>query len=150
MAILQSMPIIDPEKRQYVVVGVFRNRAGELLVQQRLPGKPCEGRWEFPGGKCEDNEKPKQALIRELKEELGVCVTAMTRLIELGFDYSHANVWLDVYLIEDFTGEVSNREGQSYQWLPIEAVRKLDLLAAVFPILNALDKCSARSAIKAV
>jgi 8-oxo-dGTP diphosphatase len=48
------------------------DRDGRLLVQQRPVGKPMAGRWEFPGGKIEQGETPEDALIRELREELGI------------------------------------------------------------------------------
>ncbi len=130
------MPIIAPDSRLYVVVGVLRNPQGQLLVQQRLPGKPCAGQWEFPGGKVEKNESSQQALIRELNEELGVSVENIILLTQIAHDYDHANVWLDVYLIDNFEAQVTNREGQNFAWKSIEEIRKIDVLAAVHPILD--------------
>ena len=133
------MPITAPENRLYVVVGIIENADGDILVQQRLPGKPCAGQWEFPGGKLESHETPEQALSRELQEELGIRVNAMHPFIQIGYDYAHANVWLDIYQITNYQGDVLSREGQALQWLSIEQIRELDLLDAVPPILDALQ-----------
>ncbi|WP_424948084.1 (deoxy)nucleoside triphosphate pyrophosphohydrolase [Candidatus Spongiihabitans sp.] len=130
------MPITAPDSRLYVVVGVLRNPQGQLLVQQRLPGKPCAGQWEFPGGKVEKNESPQQALIRELNEELGVSIKNIIPLTQIAHDYDHANVWLDVYLIDNFEAQVINLEAQNFAWKTIEEIREMDVLAAVHPILD--------------
>lgn len=134
------MPITGPDSRLYVVVGVLRDPQGLLLVQQRRHGKPCAGQWEFPGGKVEKNETPQQALIRELDEELGVSVKNIIPnimpLIQIAHDYDHANVWLDVYLIDNFKAQVINREGQNFGWKTIEEILQMDVLEAVPPILD--------------
>jgi len=61
-----------PFETIYVVAAIIRNDADEFLITQRLPGARYGGLWEFPGGTMEDGESPKEALIRELKEELNI------------------------------------------------------------------------------
>ena len=134
------MQTTAPDHRLYVVVGVIRNHDGKLLIQQRPSGKPCAGQWEFPGGKLEADETPADALIRELQEELGIAITQFSPLMQLGFDYDHANVWLDVFLVTEFEGSEESREGQSLLWLGTEDIRKLALLEAVYPILDELAR----------
>jgi len=133
------MQTTDPDGRLYVVVGVLQNGNGELLMQQRLSGKPCEGQWEFPGGKLERHETPQEGLARELKEELGIDIRAAVPLTRVGFDYDHANVWLDVYRVTRFEGVASGGEGQNIRWLEVGEIRKLDLLKAVPPILDVIE-----------
>lgn len=71
-----------------VVVGVILNeQTGEILLGQRPKGKPWEDWWEFPGGKIEDGESQKQALVRELKEELGIDVHACTPWVTFTYEY---------------------------------------------------------------
>ena len=55
-----------------VVAVVLIDRDGRVLLSQRPSGKSMAGLWEFPGGKVENGEVPEEALIRELKEELGI------------------------------------------------------------------------------
>ena len=134
------MPTTAPDDRLYVVVGVIRNENGELLMQQRPSGKDCAGRWEFPGGKLELGESPDQALARELAEELGIVIGDISPLMKLGYDYPHARVWLDVFLVTGFSGEATAVEGQVLDWLSISRIRELDLLDAVYPILDRLEQ----------
>ena len=133
------MQTTAPDNRLYVVVGVIRSHDGKLLIQPRPIGKPCAGQWEFPGGKLEVGETPGDALSRELKEELGIAITQFSPFMQLGFDYDHANVWLDVFLVTAFEGSEESLEGQSLRWLGIGEIRKLELLEAVYPILDELD-----------
>lgn len=134
------MRTIAPDSRLYVVVGILRTEDSRFLIQQRLPGKPCAGQWEFPGGKVEVGESPRQALDREFREELDIEVVAVRPLLQLPYDYEHARVWLDISLIDSFRGEVVGREGQQVRWLTIAEIRQLDILPAVQPILDLLHK----------
>ncbi len=57
-----------------VVAAALIDADGRVLLSQRPKGKALEGLWEFPGGKIDANERPEDALIRELREELGIVV----------------------------------------------------------------------------
>ena len=65
-------------KTLLVVAAALINDKGEILLAQRPKGKTLEDHWEFPGGKLEDGEQPEQALARELHEELGIEVAAVS------------------------------------------------------------------------
>ena len=134
------MPTIVPDTRLHVVVGILRNAENQLFVQQRLQGKPREGQWEFPGGKVEKGESAFQALGRELHEELGIMVLDAQLLTQIGHDYEHANVWLDVFKVVRFGGEVRGCEGQNFRWCSEEKIAEMDVLEAVFPILQILTE----------
>ena len=154
------MPTTAPEQargsRQHVVVGVLRRPDCRLLVQQRTPGRLCAGQWEFPGGKVEAGESPRRALRREIREELGIETLSARPLLVLPFDYPHARVWLEVFLVDSFAGDGvdwqgvdqhgldrQGREGQPTRWLTPVEIRQLDILGAVHPILDALDALNA-------
>jgi 8-oxo-dGTP diphosphatase len=139
MAISASMPIIDPDSRLRVVVGILRNALGQLYVQQRLEGKPCAGQWEFPGGKIELGETPLQALARELNEELGIIIDNATHITQLDHDYPHANVTLEVFLVDDFRGEIVAAEAQNFNWKKVEEILEMDILDAVVPIIEIIQ-----------
>ncbi len=125
------------DNRLHVVVGVIEDRWGRLLIQQRRPGTPRAGQWEFPGGKLEPGETPEVALSRELEEELGIQVTHSSPLVSLGQDYDHAHVWLDTWWVTEFQGQPAGNEGQAIAWVAVESVPQYDVLEAVHPILDA-------------
>ena len=75
-------------KRVRVAAAVVR-RGRELLLTQRPPGGPLGGLWEFPGGKIEEGERPAEALVRELREELGVGAEAAETLSVDTYRYPH-------------------------------------------------------------
>jgi len=132
------MPTTVPDSRLHVAVGVLW-RGRDYLVQRRQPGTPCAGQWEFPGGKVEAGESARRALARELAEELGVEALRARRLMTLPFDYEHARVWLEVFVVDEFAGEAKGREGQRTRWGTLDEIRGLDILAAVPAILDALE-----------
>jgi 8-oxo-dGTP diphosphatase len=104
-----------------VAVGVLIRPDGDFLLTSRPVGKVYEGYWEFPGGKLEAGETVAQALVRELHEELGITVGAVTPWkVEL-VDYPHALVRLSFCKVFSWTGELQMREAQSFAWqrLPV-------------------------------
>ena len=125
--------------RIYVVVGVIYDKNGKVLIQERRPGTPKAGKWEFPGGKRELGETPTQALSRELAEELAIDTVDLHPLTAIAYDYAHAKVWLDTYIVTKFNGTPRGREGQKIAWTDIPGVLNYDVLEAVPPIVEALQ-----------
>ncbi|MDD9811767.1 MAG: NUDIX domain-containing protein [Gammaproteobacteria bacterium] len=138
------MPTTAPDSRLHVAVGVLR-RGRRYLVQRRAPGTPCAGQWEFPGGKVEAGESTRDALARELAEELGVAASPLCArpLLKLPFDYAHARVWLEVFVVDEFAGEASGMEGQQTRWRTLDEIRGMHVLAAVPAIVDALSSDAA-------
>ena len=104
-----------------VAVGVLIKPNGDFLLTSRPLGKVYEGYWEFPGGKLEAGETVKQALRRELIEEIGITISdAQPWKVEL-VDYPHALVRLNFCKVFNWTGDLHMREGQSFAWqrLPV-------------------------------
>lgn len=85
---------------------MLRADGREFLLAQRPPGKVYAGYWEFPGGKVEPGESVRQALIRELQEELGITVTACSPWLTREFTYPHATVRLNFWRATAWTGEI--------------------------------------------
>ena len=122
----------------HVAAGVLVNADGGVLIAQRLPGTHMAGRWEFPGGKLETGEGPRQGLDRELREELGIDVQDAEPLLKLSHRYADRHVHLDVWLVTAFRGEPQSLEGQALQWVSPEQLHRIDLLEADAPIIEAL------------
>ncbi|MFP5304955.1 MAG: Nudix family hydrolase [Gammaproteobacteria bacterium] len=104
----------------HVACGVLQRASGEVLLAQRPDGKIAAGWWEFPGGKIEDGEAPRAALLRELEEELGVHIEDARPLIRYRHDYSNRTVMLDSWLVTGYSGELHGREGQALAWVAPE------------------------------
>ena len=97
------------------------------------------GAWEFPGGKCAPGELARDALCRELDEELGIAVEHAEPLLDYVHDYPDRRVRLDVWLVHRYRGEPHAREGQRLRWVPVGELAGSGLLSADRPILDALN-----------
>lgn len=118
-------------KQVHVAVGVIENNAKQILLAKRHAHLHQGGKWEFPGGKVESGETTSQALIRELKEEVDLCVSSTTPMMEIHHDYGDKKVILDIHWVTDFSGLANGVEGQEVQW-----VAKKDLASFEFPAAN--------------
>jgi mutator protein MutT len=123
-----------------VVVGVLTDRAGRVLVNQRPAGKPRAGEWEFPGGKCEQGEVPRDALVRELREELGIEVRTAERFIVLVHTYAGADrpVRLDCWRVTHWSNAPRGLDGQELRWCEPAELDGLAMLEADRPLITAL------------
>jgi len=99
-----------------VAVGILQRADGALLLTTRPPGKPYAGYWEFPGGKIETGETVEHALRRELMEELGITIGAVTPWKVTEYDYPHALVRLHWCKVFEWQGRLEMREGQTMCW----------------------------------
>lgn len=128
-----------PSPEIHVACGVLCRADGRVLMAQRPEGKIAAGWWEFPGGKIEAGESPREALARELHEELGVELREARPLIRFAHDYSNRRVVLDTWLVTAFDGEPQSREAQAFRWLPVaELAAQQPVLPTVAPIAQAL------------
>jgi 8-oxo-dGTP diphosphatase len=121
-----------------VVAGALYDATGRVLIAQRPPGKALAGRWEFPGGKVHDGEGAYDALVRELREELGVEVLAAERLMRYPHAYPDRVVWLDMWIVTDWRGDATSLDGQALKWVEPARLGGEDILEADQPIVAAL------------
>jgi 8-oxo-dGTP diphosphatase len=127
----------SPLKITEVAAGVIE-RPGEFLLAKRPQGKPYPGYWEFPGGKIEPGEDARAALVRELREELGIEVREATPWITRVYMYTHATVRLHFFRVTAWDGDPQPLEDQAIEWQPLTAPGVAPMLPANAPVLAAL------------
>jgi 8-oxo-dGTP diphosphatase len=121
-----------------VAVAVIKREDGKVLFAERPPGKACAGEWEFPGGKVETGESVRQALDREIREELAISITQARPWITLSHQYPHASVLLHFFIVSGWTGREHGEEGQRLSWQNLSDLTISPLLAANGPVIRAL------------
>jgi 8-oxo-dGTP diphosphatase len=118
---------------------VLQKPDGAFLLAQRPKDKIWAGYWEFPGGKVEAGESARDALVRELREELGIAVVTAHPWITRVFTYPHATVRLSFFQVTEWSGEMHPHEGQQFSWQHVTRVAVHPVLPANAPVLRALE-----------
>ena len=121
-----------------VAVGVIRRADGRVLLAQRPSGKAMAGYWEFPGGKIEPGESPRDALARELHEELSIDIHNAQPWLTRTFQYPHAIARLQLFRVTEWLGEPHGREDQQLSWQDPHCINIVPLLPANHDIMDAL------------
>ena len=131
-------------KRPIVIVAAcaLLDSEGAVLIAKRPAGRPLAGLWEFPGGKVEAGEKPEDALIRELREELGIEIAAsdLTPLTFASHAYPDFHLLMPVYLCRRWRGSVAAHEGQELSWARPDALHHYAMPPADEPLKTALPE----------
>ena len=121
------------------VVAALIQKDGKLLVCQRTRHQTMPLKWEFPGGKIEDGEQPRDALRRELEEELGVLATIGDEVARIRHEYpNHAMVELRFFVVREYQGELENRIFKDIQWAAPKDLPKFDFLEADLTLVRDL------------
>jgi 8-oxo-dGTP diphosphatase len=104
-------------------------RDGEILICQRQAGDSHALKWEFPGGKVEAGETPREALQRELTEELGICAVVADEIARYEFRYARRPPILLIFFhVGAFEGEPASLEFQQIRWVRPDRLRDFDFL----------------------
>lgn len=122
----------------HVAVAVIQDAEGRVLLTRRAEHTHQGGLWEFPGGKVEENEGFAEALCREIREELGIEVSAHQPLIDVTYSYPDKTVRLEVHRVQQFVGKPVGLEGQPLAWVLPEELHHYPMPAADRPICSAL------------
>ncbi len=111
----------------------------EILLAQRPPGEALAGFWEFPGGKLEAGETALHAVVREVREELGVDIEAIELMAEETHLYPHGlQVVLSFVRCTAPTGQLQSLDGQAFRWVRLTEVNPDELLEADRPFIRRL------------
>ena len=113
-------------RKQIRVVGAAIVRDGKVMCAQRGGGKQLSGKWEFPGGKIEPHETPREALHREIEEELLCEVEIGDEVCTDSYDYDFGTVTLTVFICHLLSGEPRRTEHQEFRWLDPADMPTLD------------------------
>lgn len=126
LLLVVACALVDPDNR--------------VLIAQRPEGKSLAGLWEFPGGKVDPGESPEAALIRELREELGVETKAacLAPLTFASHAYEDFHLLMPLYVCRRWTGFPESREGQALKWVRAKALRDYPMPPADLPLIAPL------------
>ena len=129
-------------KRLLVCAVALIDADGRVLMAKRPDGKTLAGLWEFPGGKVEEGERPEAALIRELKEELGIDVTesCLAPLTFASHAYADFHLLMPLYVCRRWKGIPRGLEGQELKWVQAKFLRTLPMPLADIPLIAHLEE----------
>jgi 8-oxo-dGTP diphosphatase len=129
-----------------VVAAALADGEGRVLLQQRPAGKAMAGLWEFPGGKVEAGERPEAALVRELREELGIEVDP-ARLEPAAFASAgngERHMVLLLYVCRVWEGEPRPLDAAGFRWLTPREMATSEMPPADVPLVAALERLNRR------
>ena len=111
-----------------------------VLIAKRPEGKAMAGLWEFPGGKLEVGERPEEALVRELKEELDIetKVDCLAPLSFASYGYEDFHLLMPLYICRRFWGQPRGKEDQEIKWVRANQLRNFDMPPADEPLIPPL------------
>lgn len=123
VVLVSAVALIDPD--------------GRVLLARRPEGKSMAGLWEFPGGKVHDGETPEAALIRELREELGITVPrrCLAPLTFASHAYEDFHLLMPLYMCRNWEGTVTPLEGQTLAWVRAQRLRDYPMPPADEPLV---------------
>jgi 8-oxo-dGTP diphosphatase len=113
------------------VVAALIVNDGRILACQRTRHQVMPLKWEFPGGKIEEGEQPRDALRRELEEELGIEATIGNEVVRIRHEYpGGGSVELQFFEVQEYQGEIENRIFREIRWVERKELLDLDFLEA--------------------
>ena len=120
-----------------VVACALIDADGRVLIAQRPEGKAMAGLWEFPGGKLEPNERPEQALIRELQEELGITIreACLAPLTFASHAYDDFHLLMPLYICRRWEGQIAARHHAQIKWVRPNKLRDYPMPPADEPLI---------------
>ena len=126
LLLVAAVALIDPD--------------GRVLLAQRPAGKQLAGLWEFPGFMVEPGERPEAALIRELREELGIEVSesCLAPFVFASHAYDDFHLLMPLFACRRWSGVPQGREGQALAWVPARKLTDYPMPPADLPLVPIL------------
>ncbi|HBC51487.1 MAG TPA: DNA mismatch repair protein MutT, partial [Stenotrophomonas maltophilia] len=128
----------SPTRSIHVVAAVITDARGRVLLNRRTENRDMAGLWEFPGGKRESGETSEQALVRELREELGIEADVGEWLMDVPQRYPDKHLTLEVRHVRSWKGTPRGREGQAITWVAPDKLGRYSMPPADLPVVAAL------------
>jgi len=119
-----------------VVCAIIVNKENRILITQRSEKMSLPLKWEFPGGKVEQNENYEQTAIREIKEELNIAIRIKQQLDSVVHHYPTFSITLIPFICDYLAGEVVLLEHAAYYWFKPENLLDLEWAAADIPVVH--------------
>ncbi len=120
-----------------VAVAIITDIHQRILITRRSPHSPYGGMWEFPGGKLEADELATTALVREIKEEVGIDVIGYEYLGEVCHVYDKQHISLLIYHVQSYQGEATCCERQmDLRWVEVCNLKDFQFPAANLEIIE--------------
>ncbi len=126
-----------------VVAAIIKKDGKYLLAQRKDDCKSAPGKWEFPGGKVESGEDPKSALIREIKEELGISIgnlRVFDVISSVNPNSRYPHIVIISYLANWLSGEIKLLDCKDARMVALEELQSYDLIQADAEIVSSLQK----------
>lgn len=136
-----SQPVVPSGKPLLLVVAVaLVDGDGRVLIARRPPGKAMAGLWEFPGGKVQSGETPEEALVRELKEELGIDTrgSCLAPIAFASHSYERFHLVMPLYACRVWGGTPHPHEGQELAWVTPQRLFDYPMPPADLPLIPLL------------
>ena len=128
-----------------IVTAAIIRKKDKILITKRPEGSREAGKWEFPGGKLNDNESPEDCLQRELVEELNLQVKVEAIFEVLHHRYSWGPILLLAFECHPLSNKIENIQVAEHRYVPIKSLHNYDFLEADKPIIDKLIQESDRS-----
>jgi len=122
------------------VIAAIIIKNNKVLISQRKSYGYLADKWEFPGGKIENNESSESCLIRELKEEFSIDIKIIKYFAKSIYQYPNFKIKLIAYIATWVSGEIYLNDHQDYKWVSIEELDKYDFADADKPFINKLKR----------
>ncbi|HWY53633.1 MAG TPA: (deoxy)nucleoside triphosphate pyrophosphohydrolase [Terriglobales bacterium] len=123
------------------VVAALIFKDGKVLVCQRTKHQTMPLKWEFPGGKIEEGEQPRDALRRELDEELGIGAKIDEEVSRIVHEYpGGGSVELRFFVVREYQGNIENKIFREIRWSPRSELSQYDFLEADLPLVRDLTE----------